>query len=188
MKQLYCKTRQQWRSWLKHNHHKEKEIWLIFYKKVTGKPTIDYSSALDEALCFEWIDSLIKKINTTKYTRKFTPRNEISKWSEVNKKRVEQLIKEQKMTDSGYVIIKAAKANSWWEKSDRPSIPTQMPKEFQVALDRNSTAHKNFNRLAPSFQKQYLIWIAIAKRQDTKERRISEAIHLLERGQKLGLK
>jgi uncharacterized protein YdeI (YjbR/CyaY-like superfamily) len=188
MKQLYCKTRQEWRNWLKRNHHKEQGIWLVFYKKDTGKPTIDYRDALDEALCFGWIDSIIKKIDATKYERKFTPRNKISNWSDINKKRVEQLIKEHKMTDSGYAIIKIAKANGCWDKSDRPPLPTQMPKEFQVALNRNRTALNHFNRLAPGFQKRYQLWIATAKRPETKDKRIREAILLLEQGQKLGLK
>ena len=86
MNQLLCKTIEEWRKWLKQNHRKVDEVWLVFYKKGAGEQSLDYDSALDEALCFGWIDSIIKKIDDTKYARKFTPRNEVSKWSEIKQK------------------------------------------------------------------------------------------------------
>jgi uncharacterized protein YdeI (YjbR/CyaY-like superfamily) len=188
MNQLFCKTIADWRKWLKQNHRKVGEIWLVFYKKGAGEQTLDYGSALDEALCYGWIDSIIKKIDDTKYARKFTPRNQISKWSEINKKRVGRLTKDGRMNEPGLAVVKAAKANGCWDKSDRPPTVTKVPAELLAALKKNKKAGEIFNKLAPSHQRQYIMWIAMAKRQETKEKRAREAIALLEKGQKLGLK
>lgn len=188
MKQLYFKTSDDWREWLKSNHDKEQEVWLIFFKKETGEPSIEYESAVEDALCFGWIDSIIKKIDEKKYARKFTPRKDSSKWSELNKKRIAKLIKNNRMTEIGLAKIETAKKNGQWDKPDRPNIQFDVPKEFQSALNQNKKAKENFNQLAPTYQKQYIGWIIVAKRQETKERRIRESIDLLEKGQKLGLR
>ncbi len=183
-----CRTIAEWRKWLKQNHRKVDEIWLVFYKKGAGVQSLDYDAALDEALCVGWIDSLIKKIDDAKYARKFTPRNQVSKWSEINKKRVERLIKDGRMTEEGLAVVKAAKANGCWEKPDRPvTIPDFSP-ELMTALKQNKKAAANFDKLAPSHQKRYMMWVAMAKRPETKEKRIREAIELLEKGRELGLK
>ena len=186
--QLLCKTITDWRKWLRQNHRRVDEVWLIFYKKGAGEQTLDYDSALDEALCFGWIDSIIKKIDDTTYARKFTPRNEVSKWSESNKKRVERLIKDGRMTEAGLAVVKAGKANGCWDKPDRPPIVTEVPAELKAALKKSKKAREIFSKLAPSHQKQYIMWIAMAKRPETREKRIREAIVLLEKGEKLGLK
>jgi len=188
MNQLFCKTIEEWRKWLKQNHRKVDEVWLVFYKKGAGEQSLDYDSALDEALCFGWIDSIIKKIDDTKYARKFTPRNQISKWSEINKKRVERLIEDDRMTQAGLAVVKAAKANGCWDRPDRPPTVTEVPAELQAALRQNKKAREYFGQLAPSHQKRYILWIATAKRQETKEKRVREAVALLEKGKKLGLK
>ena len=188
MNQLLCKTVDDWRKWLKQNHRQVDEIWLVFYKQGAGEQSLDYDGALDEALCFGWIDSIIKKIDDTKYARKFTPRNQISKWSESNKKRIERLIKNNRMTEAGLAIVKAAKANGCWDKPDRPPTVTEVPVELLAALRKNKKALAIFNKLSPSHQKQYIMWIAMAKRPETRDKRIKEAIALLEKGEKLGLK
>jgi uncharacterized protein YdeI (YjbR/CyaY-like superfamily) len=188
MKQLYFKTSQKWREWLANNNDKETEIWLIFFKKNTGKPSMEYESSVEEALCFGWIDSIIKKIDESKYARKFTPRKDNSNWSEVNKKRVDRLIKNRRMTDIGLAKIEAAKQNGQWDKPGRPDISFEIPEELKKALDKNSVAKEYFEQLAPTYQKQFMGWIVIAKRPETKEKRINESIKLLAKGQKLGLK
>ena len=170
MTHLLCKTIEEWRKWLKQNHRKVDEVWLVFYKKGAGEQSLDYDSALDEALCYGWIDSIIKKIDDTKYARKFTPRNEVSKWSEINKKRVERLIKDGRMTEAGLAVVKAAKANGCWDKSDRPPTIPKVSPELIIALKRNKKAAANFDQLAPSHQKQYIMWIATAKRPETKRK------------------
>lgn len=188
MKQLYVTNRDQWRDWLSNNHAAEAGIWLIFYKKETFKPTIAYEAAVEEAICFGWIDSIIKKIDAARYARKFTPRSEKSKWSPLNKKRANKMIKQGRMTEVGLAKIKTAKKTGLWDKDARPRIPLDIPPEFAKALSHNKKAKENFDKLAPSYRKHYIGWITVAKRPETKKRRIDESIALLEKGKKLGLK
>ena len=188
MKQLYFKSREQWRSWLSRNYAEENEIWLIFYKKATGRPVIAYGAAVEEALCFGWIDSIIKKIDDTRYARKFTPRKDQSRWSELNKKRASKMIKEGRMTEAGFSKIQIAKQTKQWAQHIRPKINFDIPPELTNALNKNHQAKENFEKLAATYRKQYIGWINIAKKPETKKKRIAESIALLQKGRKLGLK
>lgn len=188
MKQLHVADRDKWRQWLSEHHATEAGIWLIFYKKGTSKPTIAYEDAVEEALCFGWIDSIIKKVDAAKYVRKFTPRKEKSIWSKLNKRRVEKMIQQGKMTKAGLAMIKAAKKNGSWDQEARPRISFEVPLEFAKALAQNKKAKTNFDQLAPTYRRHYIGWIATAKRPETRERRIVESVALLEKGKKLGLK
>jgi len=189
MKTLELNTREAWRAWLTENHDQVEEIWLVYYKKETGIPTLDYGETRDEALCFGWVDSLIKKIDDTKYTRKFTPRKDSSKWSKVNKARVETLIKEGLMTEHGLKKVDAAKrSGSWANPVEKPSMDFKMPADFAQALKDHPQAENTYNNLSPSHQKQYLGWIVTAKRPETRQKRINEAVKLLVQGKRLGLK
>jgi uncharacterized protein YdeI (YjbR/CyaY-like superfamily) len=188
MKQLYVTNRDEWRKWLGRHYATETVIWLIFYKKETSKPTIPYEAAVEEALCFGWIDSIIKKIDAEKYARKFTPRKDKSNWSELNKKRANKMIKEGRMTDAGLAKIQAARKSGLWEQTGRPRISFDIPSEFAKALDNNKKAKENYDKLAPSYRKHYIGWIQAAKRDETKEKRIRESIFLLAKGKRLGLK
>ena len=188
MKQLYVTDREQWRKWLSKNHATEAGIWLVFYKKETSRPSIEYEAAVEEALCFGWIDSIIKKIDAAKYARKFTPRSNKSKWSQLNKKRANKMIKQGRMTKVGLAKIKSAKKSGLWAKDPRPEISLDIPSEFAKALTHNKKAKENFDKLAASYRRHYIGWIAVAKRQETKRRRIDESIALLEKGKRLGLK
>jgi len=144
--------------------------------------------SIEEALCFGWIDSIIRKIDEQSHARKFTPRNDDSKWSDVNKKRVEKLTLEKRMTSAGRAKIEIAKQNGQWDKPDQPRIQFEMPAEFQAALEQHPNAKKFFNTLTKTDRKQYITWITTAKRPETREKRIIESIELLEKGQKLGLR
>ncbi len=188
MKQLYVTDRDKWREWLSENYATEAGVWLIFYKKETSMPTIAYEAAVEEAICFGWIDSIIKKIDAERYARKFTPRSAKSKWSQLNKKRTAKMIKQKRMTEVGLAKIKVAKKTGLWAKDPRPQISLDIPPEFAKALARNKKAKESFEKLAPSYRKYYIGWIAMAKRPETKKRRIHESIALLEQGKKLGLK
>ena len=188
MKQLYLTNRGQWRDWLFRHRATEAGVWLIFYKKETCKPTIAYEAAVEEALCFGWIDSIIKKIDDEKYARKFTPRKDNSKWSGLNKKRANKMIKEGRMTDVGLTKILTAKKTGLWNQDGRPQISFDVPPEFAKALAQNKKAKENFDKLAPSYRKQYIGWVKVAKRAETKKRRIEESLILLEKGKKLGMK
>lgn len=188
MKQVYVKTRDQWRKWLSQNHKRNAGIWLVFYKKHTGKPSLEYDAAVEEALCFGWIDSIIKKIDDEKYVRKFTPRKPDSRWSELNKKRIAKLTKQGLMTKLGIEIVTSAKKSGIWDKSDRPNIPSEVPKELAAALAKNKKAKTFFETLAPTYRRHFIGWIFMAKREETKNRRVKESIALLEQGKKLGMK
>ena len=188
MKQLYVPNRDKWREWLGRHYATESGIWLVFYKKGTSKPTIDYEAAVEEALCFGWIDGIIKRIDDEKYVRKFTPRKAKSYWSELNKKRAGKMIKEGRMTTAGLAKIESAKKTGLWEQTGRPKISLDMPLEFTKALDKNKRAKENFEQLAPSYRRNYIGWIQAAKRDETKKKRIKESVLLLAKGKRLGLK
>jgi uncharacterized protein YdeI (YjbR/CyaY-like superfamily) len=173
----------QWRNWLAEHHDSEAEVWLIFHKCHTGRTCIAYSDALDEALCFGWIDSLIKRMDDDRYARKFTPRKPDSRWSDVNRKRYAQLKASGRLMPPG---IDRAPTNRGYEKR-RPGS-WRVPPYVRKALAKHPTASREFNRLAPSHRRHYVGWIDSAKQQETKMRRLREAIRLLNKGQKLGLK
>ncbi len=185
---LYAESRDQWRAWLKENGQKERQVWLVFYKKGAGRPSLDYDDALDEALCYGWIDSLVKRIDETKYAQKFTPRRGTSRWSETNKRRALQLIAEGRMSAAGLAAIEAAKANGQWDEPVQLPMGDQLPLELEEALGSNHAAFETFRRLAPGARMLYIRWISAAKRPATREKRSKEAVDLLEKGQKLGLK
>jgi uncharacterized protein YdeI (YjbR/CyaY-like superfamily) len=188
-KTLYVTNRGDWRAWLERNHETEKEVWLIYYKKHTNRPRIPYDDAVEEALCFGWIDSIVQRIDDERYAQKFTPRKNNSKWSELNKRRIRKLLQEGKMTQAGLEkigdgVLKAEERS----KSERKTKELVIPSYLSEALRANKNAWENFNNLAPSYRRQYAGWIAIAKKEETRSRRIREAIELLARNEKLGIK
>jgi uncharacterized protein YdeI (YjbR/CyaY-like superfamily) len=188
MKRLDVTTRSEWRRWLAENHDREAEgIWLVFHKKKTGRPSLEYDESVEEALCFGWIDSIIKKIDDDSYCRKFTPRKDSSYWSHANKQRVERVIKEGRMTEFGLAKVAAAKRSGRWEMDARPTIDLEVPPELLEAFARNKRAAEFFAALAPTYQKQFIGWIATAKKSETRARRVKESLALLTKGKKLGL-
>ena len=187
-KELYATNRDDWRMWLKTHHSLEKEIWLVMYKKHTGKPSISYNDAVEEALCFGWIDSIVMKIDEEKYAQKYTPRKEKSFWSESNIKRAERLITQGRMTEAGMVKIKAAQYNGQWNKTVDSKKKWVIPAEFENALSANKKAKEYFDSLAPSYKLQYIGWIASGKREVTRIKRSKEAVSLLDNNKKLGMK
>lgn len=185
--EIFFENRLLFRSWLKKNHNNSNGIWLIYYKKHTGKQSIIYDDAVEEALCFGWIDSTVKKIDEEKYKQKFTPRNDKSEWSALNKSRVEKLIQQKKMTNYGLKKIEAAKKNGMWNKLSSGDNKYEIPKEFKEKLKSHKEAAINFKNLPASYKKNYIQWIASAKRNETKEKRIKKALVLLKENKKLGM-
>ena len=117
LKQLHVTDREEWRTWLEKNHDVEQEIWLIYYKKHTGKPRIPYDDAVEEAICYGWIDSTVKRLDDEKYMQKYTPRKAKSIWSELNKTRAGKMIKAGRMTETGLERIREAKRSGEWKKA-----------------------------------------------------------------------
>jgi uncharacterized protein YdeI (YjbR/CyaY-like superfamily) len=180
-------TRDGWRSWLAENHDTAKEIWLVFYKKHAGKAGLTYVEALEEALCFGWIDGILKRIDEEKHTIRFSPRKKNSIWSQQNKKRVGKLIREGRMTEAGLAKVSEAKINGQWDKATLREDTTLVPPEFEAALAECGKARENFEKLAPCYRKQFIYWIGIAKRDETRYNRVKGAIGLLARNKRLGM-
>jgi len=176
-------TAAQWRAWLATHHDSEREVWLIFHKHHTGRASIAYEDAVNEALCFGWIDSLIKRLDDARYARKFTPRKLGSRWSTANRKRYARLQAEGRLTASG---VQLAPTNRSGE-APRPSSG-RAPRYIQEAISSQQPARDFFRSLAPSHQRKYIGWIDSAKKLDTRMRRLQEAVRLLAAGKTLGLK
>jgi uncharacterized protein YdeI (YjbR/CyaY-like superfamily) len=178
---LYVKTRTEWRKWLSQHHRSESEIWLIFYKRHTGQPSLPYNDAVEEALCFGWIDSIIQKLDDERYVRKFTPRKPNSKWSEANLKRVQKLVKEGRIAENPTPAIRnPKKANV----QDRLVVSADVIK----AMRANKAAEKYFNTLPPGYLRLCMRWIDDAKKPETRVRRIEELVELTARGERIGMK
>jgi len=187
-KKLHFTNRDDWRAWLDENHASQKEIWLIFFKKHTGKPTMLYDDAVEEALCFGWIDGIMKRIDEEKHAIRFSPRHNKSVWSKANKKRIEKMIKQGRMTEAGLAKVRAAKESGEWENARIREDLIELPHDFAQELAKNERAQENFNNFAPSYKKQYIYWIMDAKREETRQRRIQETVQRVEENKKPGMK
>ena len=242
-KTLHLTSRKRWRAWLARHHRSETEVWLVFHKKHTGQPRIAYAEAVEEAICFGWIDSLVKRLDAEKYAQKFTPRRIGSRWSPLNRTRLRKLVREGRMTKAGLAkvdsaalrdkpdapipravqqalkehpkawkqlqsltpsrrsaylrLIMEAKTEETRARRVRQAVelleqstgePNAIPGFFAKALKANPKAGENFRSLAPSHRRHYIGWLVLAKQEATRERRLREAIRLLEQNQKLGLK
>ena len=188
-KTLYVSDRKAWRSWLEKNGDKESVIWLIFYKKNSGKRSVPYTEAIEEALCFGWIDSILKRVDDKRYIQKFTPRKEKSKWSLLNVRRVREMIRQGRMTDKGLARYRYAEEHGLLPEPDfKPKKDLVIPDFVADALSANIKASNYFNTLAPTHKRQYVFWIMDAKKEETRMKRLQEVVGLLNEGRKLGLK
>ncbi len=184
---LYVTKRDDWRAWLQKHQARETEIWLVYYKKHTGRIRIPYEDAVEEALCFGWIDSIVKRIDDERFAQKFTPRRNTAKWSALNKRRVRKLIKEGRMTESG--LAKIDLQTSYEEPPTGPrKRKLQTPAFMKEAMTAHPRAWENFTNLAPSYRRNYIGWILAAKKEETRARRLKEVVELLKQNKKLGLK
>jgi uncharacterized protein YdeI (YjbR/CyaY-like superfamily) len=183
-KTLHVVERAKWRAWLEKNHARADEIWLLFHKKESGKPRLPYADAVEEALCFGWIDGIIKPIDAHLYAQRFTPRRPGGTWSDLNMKRVKELIARGLMTPAGMAEVErihpARRANRDRAKDRRIVLPSWM----KEALQADGKAWKTFQGLAPSYRTLYIRWVTEAKREETRKTRLERAVVLLARGQK----
>jgi len=183
IKTLDIRTRQEWRKWLGEHHDSDSEIWLIFHKRHTGVRPLTYDHAVEEALCYGWIDSIVRRLDDARYARKFTPRKADSKWSTANRRRYTDLELSGLLTAPGLNRAPTSRSGDAHRPSD-----SEIPSYIEQALRTNPRASKCFEQLAPSYRRAYIGWIDSAKREQTKERRLREALSLLAAGKKLGLK
>ncbi len=170
------KDRATWRAWLAANHAVNNELWLIFYKKASRKKIITYEEALEEALCYGWIDSFMRKIDDERRVIRFSPRKEKSFWSARNKAIVDRLIASGQMTEFGLAKIEAAKRNGSWTKLDAIDIRLEIPKDLLDALAAKKGLMEKFEGLSRTRKKQYSFYVGDAKRPETRAKRIAEAI------------
>lgn len=179
-KRVRAADRDDWRTWLERHHASEPEIWLVYAKKHTGKPSVRYAEAVEEALCFGWIDTTVNRLDDDHYMQRFTPRTDTRKWSKLNRERFRRLVAEGRMTDAGRAKLPA----------DVPAPPRRLPTGGPVpgfirrALAAHPVARRNFAALAPTYRRDYLRWITEAKKPETRERRLKEAIRRLESNRK----
>ena len=183
IKTLEVRTPQEWRHWLQDHHSSESEIWLVFHKRHTGLDGISYDPAVEAALCFGWIDSIVRRLDDDRYARKFTPRNSDSKWSTINRRRYADLKARGLLEAPGLERAPTSRSGD----APRPSASV-IPPYIERRLKANARAWEYFEQLAPSYRRAYVGWIDAAIQAATKERRLREAVDLLAAGKKLGLK
>jgi uncharacterized protein YdeI (YjbR/CyaY-like superfamily) len=175
---FYPETKQHWREWLEQNHIDQDAVWLIHYKKNAGKPSVPWTDAVDEALCFGWIDSKAVSVDEQSYKQYYSKRKPKSTWSQVNKDKVESLLAENKMAQAGIKCIEIAKQNGSWTILD--SIDAlEIPKELELAFADYEGTKEKFQALSKSKQKFMLYGLMCAKTAITKEKRINEILEML---------
>jgi len=179
---LDVRTREEWREWLAEHHASSPGVWLVRHKQHSSVESMAYEDVVREALCFGWIDSLIKRLDDSRFAIKVTPRRPTSKWSDLNRKRWKQLEEAGLLTPPG--LAAAPTANTY---APKPSIP-ELPPYIARALKASPKAWKFFQTLSARNRRDFVVWIHTAKRAETRERRIRESIELLAAGKKLGLK
>jgi uncharacterized protein YdeI (YjbR/CyaY-like superfamily) len=180
---FYPKNQAEWRQWLLENHLKEEAVWLICYKKSSNIPSISWSDAVDEALCFGWIDSVRKTIDEEKFIQFFSKRKKNGTWSSINKEKVVQLTQQGKMTSAGLECITIAKQNGSWNILDTVEA-LLIPADLEEQFEHNSTAKSYYMSLSKSVQKAILQWLVLAKRPETRQKRIAEIIEQANQDQK----
>ena len=179
IKAFYARDRKAWRKWLANKGNKEKSVWLIIYKKEATKKSVSYIDAVEESLCFGWIDSKANKRDEESYYQFFTKRNPASNWSKINKERVIKLIDQGFMNSKGMEMIEIAKGNGSWTALDKIEN-LELPVDLKAALKQHPQATKYFNGFPRSVIKGILEWIQNAKKEETREKRIRETVSLAE--------
>lgn len=170
-----CKDRKEWRSWLERHHLSEKGVWLIYHKKHTKKPSVPYDDAVEEAICFGWIDGQVRRIDDEKYMQRYTPRRAKSRWSVINIARAERMIELGRMTTHGLRVFESG-------IKSKEAVPSSkdfsVPADLRSALKKNGKALRNFDGFPPSAQLAYAHWVGSAKREETRQRRIEKTVEM----------
>jgi uncharacterized protein YdeI (YjbR/CyaY-like superfamily) len=182
---LLFNTQENWRAWLEDNHEQPRGLWLKHAKKSSGKKSVSYEEALQEALCYGWIDSQKQAYDDDYYLQKFTPRGPKSIWSKINVAKVEVLIRSGKMQPAGWAAIELAKQDGRWDAAYDPASTNKIPEDVLAELDKNPKAKEFFGTLNKANVYAFSWRIQTAKKPETREARIEKFIHMLNRGEKL---
>jgi len=172
---IFFKNAREFRQWLKLNHAKEQEVQVGIYKVGSGKQNMSWSEAVDEALCFGWIDGVRNSIDEHSYTNRFTPRRKSSNWSEINIRKVEQLIKEGRVTSAGLAVYEGRKIEQQGENG-LEADPRALPPAYLAVFKKKKRAFQHFTAMAPSYQRTAIHWILSAKQESTRLRRLEQLI------------
>lgn len=178
MNPIFFESRNEFRTWLEERHDTAEELWVGYYKADAERSGIGYGESVEEALCFGWIDGLIKGIDDETYTRRFTPRSPDSKWSKANKERVEAMIEAGKMTPAGMELVEAAKESGEWADAYRLADDHEIPAELEAALRENEIAWENFQNFSNTDQHAFIAAVEEAKTDETKQKRIERTVEL----------
>jgi uncharacterized protein YdeI (YjbR/CyaY-like superfamily) len=179
METVIAKDRAEWRRWLAKHFARSEEIWLSFYKKATGKQTVSYDHAVEEALCFGWVDGMKKKLDEECYAFRFTPRKPNSRWSKSNLVRVERLVAEGKMMPAG---LKAYNSES---RREVAPMPAEMPKDLEDRFRKQRAAWANYEKFPPGYRRMTAGWVASAKKEETRIKRLEKLIDFSARNERI---
>jgi uncharacterized protein YdeI (YjbR/CyaY-like superfamily) len=180
--EVYAADRKEWRAWLRKNHKKEKKVDLISYKKHTGKPSLTHKESMEEAICFGWIDTTMRRIDEERYSRSFCRRTDKSRWSNATLSYAKDMIKKKKMANEGL--------KRYEEGLKKPVIDHNLPKnpetpkDLKKLFENNKKAKACFEMLAPSYRRTFIYWIERAKRKETRDKRIKEVVNKCRDGKK----
>ena len=172
---LLVETQDEWRAWLERNHDESSGVWLVSWKKATGKPIVPFTDVVDEALCFGWVDSKINRLDEERAIRLFTPRNLKSTWSRINKDKVARLAEQGRMAAGGMRLVEGAKADGSWNIYDEIE-DLVVPPDLASALKENASAENYFENFPGSSKKNILWWIKSARRPETRATRIAKTV------------
>jgi uncharacterized protein YdeI (YjbR/CyaY-like superfamily) len=178
---LHPESREQWRAWLADHHDTERGAWLVSWKQATGRPTLQYEAVIEEALCFGWVDSTVRTLDSERSMMLMTPRKPSSTWARTNKERVERLLAAGLMQPAGIAAVETARANGSWTVLDSVEA-LEVPDDLAAALDAEPGAREAYEGFSPSNRKMILWWVKSAKRSETRERRIAETARLAAQG------
>ncbi len=182
---LTLKSQLEWERWLSKNYSQIEGVWVRFYKKSSGLQTFNYDEALDEALCYGWIDGQTKSFDERSYLQKFTPRRKRSPWSQINKGHIDRLTKVGKMKPSGISEVERAKDDGRWESAYASPKNTTIPKDFETAILKDKKSKESWEKLNKTNRFAMIFQINNAKKEETRTRRIEKFIEMLKRGEKL---
>ncbi|PWB71570.1 hypothetical protein C3F09_07730 [candidate division GN15 bacterium] len=187
-KPLNLKTRSDWRKWLTKNHATAREIWLVYYKKHTGKSSVAYNDAVEEAICFGWIDGQVRRLDDERYMQRYSPRTKSSTWSALNVRRAKAMIKQGLMTEVGLAVFKSGKPEDTSRRPAPITLPVEFPEDLRAALAKNKKAEAHFATLPPSAVRLALGWIVSARKPETRKRRIKEVVATSAKAGRIGMK
>ncbi|MCU0290603.1 MAG: YdeI/OmpD-associated family protein [Thermoanaerobaculaceae bacterium] len=186
---LEVEGQEAWRTWLEAHHDTIREVWLVFWKKHTGRQSMTYEEAVEEALCWGWIDSILRRFDDDRYAQKFTPRTDPRKWSPSNRTRLRRLLAAGRMTPAGLACVDPAVLATLDDPA--PPLPAEeraLPPELEAVLRAEPCAREAFDRLPRGRRRLYTRWITAAKRDETRRRRLAEVMTALVEGRPVGMK